>query len=136
MRVLFLCAAILIANTGFAPQAASPAAAPAAGAPAATDQAKLALAKEWFGRLQSGNIDHAQLDDSGNMALDDETVKGITARIAPLGAPVSFVQQDVGSHDGSTAYTYLLTFKDGTKISFVLLVDGNGQIAGISVQSA
>jgi hypothetical protein len=134
MRELILCAAILIANLALAPQAASPDAGAAAGAPAATDQTKLALAKQLFGQLQSGTLDHGQLDDTANMSLDDETVKGLATQLGPLGAPVTFVQQQVGTRDGSATYTYLLTFKNGTKISLVLIVDGNGKIAGISVQ--
>ena len=132
MREFALCAAILIANVAAAPQAA--ASPEAAGAPAAVDQSKLALAKEWFTRMQTGDIDHSQLSDSGNMSLDADTVKDISAQVAPLGAPVTFVQQQVGVQNGGASYTYLLTFKNGTKLSFVLLLDGSGKIAGISVQ--
>ena len=132
MREFALCAAILIASVAAAPQAA--ASPEAAGAPAAVDQSKLALAKEWFTRMQTGDIDHSQLSDSGNMSLDADTVKDISAQVAPLGAPVTFVQQQVGVQNGSASYTYLLTFKNGTKLSFVLLLDGSGKIAGISVQ--
>ena len=101
---------------------------------AAVDQSKLALAKEWFTRMQTGDIDHSQLSDSGNMSLDADTVKDISAQVAPLGAPVTFVQQQVGAQNGGASYAYLLTFKNGTKLSFVLLLDGSGKIAGISVQ--
>jgi hypothetical protein len=132
MREFALCAALLIANVAAAPQAA--ASPEAAGAPAAVDQSKLALAKEWFTRMQTGDIDHSQLSDSGNMSLDADTVKDISAQVAPLGAPVTFVQQQVGVQNGGASYTYLLTFKNGTKLSFVLLLDGSGKIAGISVQ--
>lgn len=132
MREFALCAALLVANVALAPQAAAP---EAAASPAAPDQSKLALAKALFAQLQSGNVDHGQLDDNGNMSLDDDTVKNLAAQVAPLGAPVSFVQQQqVATRDGSTSCTYLLTFKNGTKLSFVMLVDGNGKIAGISVQ--
>jgi hypothetical protein len=134
MRELILCAAILIANLALVPQAASPNAGAPAGAPAATDQTKLALAKQLFAQLQSGTVDHALLDDSGNMSLDDDTVKDISTQVAPLGAPVTFVQQQVGTHDGNAAYTYLLTFKNGTKITLDILVDATGKIAGISVE--
>ena len=132
MREFALCAALLIAIVAAAPQAA--ASPEAAGSPAAVDQSKLALAKEWFTRMQTGDIDHSQLSDSGNMSLDADTVKDISAQVAPLGAPVTFVQQQVGVQNGGASYTYLLTFKNGTKLSFVLLLDGSGKIAGISVQ--
>jgi hypothetical protein len=135
MREFVLCAAILVASVAAAPQpATSPDGAAAQAAPAAVDQSKLALAKEWFARMQTGDIDHSQLNDSGNMSLDADTVKDISSQVAPLGAPVTFVQQQVGALNGNASYTYLLTFKNGTKISFVLLLDGNGKIAGISVQ--
>ncbi len=133
MREFVLCAAILIAAVAAVPE---PAASPDGAAPAAAavDQSKLALAKEWFTRMQTGDIDHSQLNDSGNMSLDADTVKDISSQVAPLGAPVTFVQQQVGALNGNASYTYLLTFKNGTKISFILLLDGNGKIAGISVQ--
>ena len=131
MREVALCAAVLIASVAAVPQAA---ASQGAAAPAAVDQSKLALAKEWFARMQTGDIDHSQLSDSGNMSLDADTVKDISSQVAPLGAPVTFVQQQVGVQNGSTSYAYLLTFKDGTKLSFVMLLDGSGKIAGISVQ--
>lgn len=135
MRKFVLCAAIIIATVAVAPQPeAPPDAAAASAAPAAVDQAKLALAKEWFTRMQTGDIDHSQLNDSGNMSLDADTVKDISAQVAPLGAPVTFVQQSIGALNGGASYAYLLTFKNGTKISFILLLDGTGKIAGISVQ--
>ena len=115
---------------GAAPQEVSQA--PAASA--APDQSTLALAKEWFHRIQSGDIDHSQLNDSANMSLDADTVKEYSAQVAPLGAPVTFVQVQTGALNGNTAYTYALTFKNGAKIAFILLLDGNGKIAGISVQ--
>ncbi|HTA40784.1 MAG TPA: hypothetical protein VK760_17000 [Candidatus Acidoferrales bacterium] len=131
MREFVMCAALLIAAAGFAPKTNLLAQA----APAATDQAStLALAKEWFHRVQTGDIDHSQLNDAANMSLDADSVKELSAQVAPLGAPVTFVQQQVGSLGGNTSYTYALSFKDGTKIAFILLVDGNGKIAGISVQ--
>jgi hypothetical protein len=130
VRELVIGAALLIATAGFAPQASSPA--PAASA--AADQSTLAIAKDWFRRVQTGDIDHSQLNDAANMSLDADSVKELSAQVAPLGTPVTFVQQQVGSLNGNTAYTYALSFKNGTKISFILLLDGNGKIAGISVQ--
>ena len=130
VRGLIISAAILVATAGFAPAAGSP----APQTSAAADQSTLSLAKEWFHRVQTGDIDHSQLNDVANMNLDADSVKELSAQVAPLGTPVTFVQQQAGSLNGNTAYTYALTFKDGTKISFILLLDGNGKIAGISVQ--
>jgi hypothetical protein len=131
VRALVTGAAFLIAAAGFAAQAvAQTPAAP----PAAADQSTLSLAKEWFHRVQTGDIDHSQLNDAANMSLDADSVKELSAQVAPLGAPVTFVQQQVGSLSGNTAYTYALSFKNGTKISFIMLLDGNGKIAGLSVQ--
>jgi hypothetical protein len=130
VRELILGAALLVATPALAP----PANAPAPAASAAIDQTTLALAKDWFHRIQTGDIDHSQLNDAANMSLDDDSVKELSAQVAPLGTPVTFVQQQVASAAGSTAYTYALTFKNGTKIAFVLLIDGNGKIAGLSFQ--
>jgi hypothetical protein len=130
VREFVICGALLIATAGFAPQANPPAQA----APAADQASTLALAKEWFHRVQTGDIDHSQLNDAANMSLDADSVKEMSAQVAPLGAPVTFVQQQVGSNNGNTAYTYAVSFKDGTKIAFILLIDGNGKIAGLTVQ--
>jgi hypothetical protein len=130
VRAFVLGAALLAATLAAAPQEGSPA--PAASA--AVDQTAMALAKEWFHRLQTGDIDHSQLNDGANMSLDADSVKELATQVAPLGAPTAFVQQSVGTLNGNTAYTYELTFKNGTKIAFVLLLDGNGKIAGLSVQ--
>jgi hypothetical protein len=110
-------------------------AAPAPAASAAVDQTMLATAKDWFHRLQTGDIDHSALNDNANMSLDADSVKELTAQVAPLGNPLAFVQKAIGTLNGNTSYTYELTFKNGAKIGFVLLVDGNGKIAGISVQN-
>jgi len=113
--------------------AAAPPDAPAPAASSAVDQTALALAKDTFHQLQTGDVDHSQLNDSANMSLDVDSVKELTAQVAPLGPPLTFVQQSVAPLNGNTAYTYALTFKGGTKISFVLLLDGNGKIAGLSL---
>jgi hypothetical protein len=137
VRELALCAALLAACVAATQQEATSApGAPAVAATAApVDQAMLATAKDWFHRLQTGDIDHSQLNDSANMSMDADSVKELTAQVAPLGAPSSFVQKAIGSLGGSTEYTYALAFKSGTKITFILLVDGDGKIAGISVQT-
>jgi hypothetical protein len=130
MRAIALCAALMAGTLAAAPQ--EPSSAPAAST--AADPATLALAKEWFHRLQTGDIDHAQLNDNANMSLDDDSVKELSAQVAPLGAPLSFVPKQTGSLNGNAEYVYELTFKGGTRISFVLLLDGNGKIAGLAVQ--
>jgi hypothetical protein len=130
VRELVICVALLLATSGAMLQATSP----APEASAAADQSTMALAKEWFHRIQTGDIDHSQLNDSANMSLDADSVKELSAQIAPLGAPVTFVAQSTGTLNGNTTYTYALTFKNGTKIALILLLDGNGKIAGISFQ--
>ena len=128
MRSFALAIALISTCVAAAPQES---AAPAPAASAAVDPAKLALAKEWFHRLQTGDIDHSQLNDAANMSLDADSVKEMSAQVAPLGAPVTFVQTQIGSLNGSTSYTYALSFKNGAKIAFILLLDGSGKIAGL-----
>lgn len=141
MRGLVVCAALLATSIAATQQESAPPAAPAA-APAAAaataapvDQTMLATAKDWFHRLQTGDIDHSQLNDNANMSMDEDSVKELTAQVAPLGAPVSFAQKAIGSLGGNTEYTYALAFKGGAKLTFILLIDGDNKIAGISVQT-
>jgi hypothetical protein len=128
MRALAVCVALLLGGVAAMPQEGSPSPA------AASEQSMLALAKEWFHRIQTGAIDHSQLNDNANMSMDADSVKELTAQTAPLGVPSTFVQKQVGTLNGTSSYTYELTFKNGTKIAFILLVDNAGKIAGISVQ--
>ncbi|HTX59231.1 MAG TPA: hypothetical protein VMH02_06085 [Verrucomicrobiae bacterium] len=129
-------AAALAVALAVLPNAAFAQATPAPAASSQADQAALDRAKDCFRSLQAGTLDRSQLDDSANMNLDVDTVKDMTAQLAPLGAPATFAQQDVSTKDGLTYYTYALAFKNGSKLNFVMVVDGAGQIAGLLLQPA
>ncbi len=113
-----------------------PAAPPLAPMPAATatpspDPAMLARAKNEFAQLQSGKIDRTTLTTEMSTALTDDKLATLKGAIGNLGTPVSFDQQRTGTQ-GDVRYTvYLVTFANGTKLNFLIAVDGQGKIAGM-----
>jgi hypothetical protein len=110
---------------------AAPMAAPSASA--TIDPQMLSRAKDWFARLQAGNIDRSQLATTANGALTDSAISNARNMLASLGAPLSFVQQQAGSQGGVNYAVYLLTFKDGSKLDFFFAVDQQGKIEGLQL---
>jgi hypothetical protein len=113
-----------------------PAAPPLAPMPAATatpspDPAMLARAKDEFAQLQSGKIDRTTLTTEMSTALTDDKLATLKAAIGNLGTPVSFDQQRSGTQGDVRYDVYLVTFANGTKLNFLIAVDGQGKIAGM-----
>jgi hypothetical protein len=113
------------------PPPMAPMAAPSASA--TTDPRMLARAKDWFARLQSGNIDRSQLATNANGALTDSAISNARSMLSNLGTPASFVQQQAGSQGGVNYAVYLLTFRNGTKLNFFFAVDQQGKIEGLQL---
>jgi hypothetical protein len=116
---------------GTSPAEATPAASPAptpvvvvAENPAVTKRAK-----DWFHRVQTGNIDRTQLGAAMNLAMTADSIKQGVAQLGPLGAPQSFTYvKTLLSADFSTA-VYALTFASG-KLLWTFTLDHKGFIAG------
>lgn len=102
----------------------------AAPAPA-VDPAILARAKEWFGRIQSGNIDRTQLDAQMDKFLTPAMVNGAVPRLKALGDPLSFSfdrSQPVGH--GTTDYAFVIAFAK-SKLDFHIGIDADGKLGAI-----
>jgi hypothetical protein len=107
---------------------------PASSAPTpAPNPAMIAQAKEVFTQLQGGTIDRSLLEPTMSAALTEDKLTTLKGSIGSLGAPVTFDQQRSGMQGDLTYAMYLLTFKDGTKLQLLDVVDKQGKIAGLKL---
>ena len=152
LLVLILCASTIGAvppagGSIMQPQQPPPAPAPppmaplpaATAAPTATpspDPAMLAHAKNEFAQLQSGKIDRTTLTTDMNALLTDDKLASVKSAIGNFGAPVSFDQQHAGTQGDVRFAVYLVTFGNGTKVDFLIGVDGQGKIAALRLTPA
>jgi len=113
---------------------ASPSPTPTASVSAA-DQKVLDRAKTWYGMLQTGKIDRAQLTKDMNDALTPAKVEAISQQLKPLGAPSSFTQKDLSAVGAYTVYHYNVAVSGGTLV-MTFALDKSGQIAGINLRPA
>jgi hypothetical protein len=115
----------------------APAPPPVAPMPAQTgptpspDPAMLAQAKTVFAQLQSGKLDRTALTTEMSTALTDDKLATVKSSIGTLGPPVSFEQEHAGTQTGVRYGVYLVTFSNGTKLDFLIGIDGQGKIAGM-----
>jgi hypothetical protein len=134
MNRLFAGVALAFALTATAATAA-PTAAPA---PTPTpDAAVMARAKDWFHRIETGNIDRSQLSAQVNAALSDAMIKQVASQVSPLGEPTSFTQIQTGTRGGSAYCVYEVTFSTGEKWHYVFAYDpATTKITGLRVLPA
>ena len=116
--------AAVIANDKCAAAATRPAG-------ATVDPKVLALAKEWFHRFQTGNIDRSQLDASSNMELTAQDIREQEAALSALGKPAGFKFLGSDSIQGDRAYHFLITFAGPDRIVESIALNKWGKIAGI-----
>ena len=92
-----------------------------------------AKAKEWFRRLQTGEIDRSQLDARLNAQLTDDIVQRETKALTPLGDPASFVFVRTYALDEALEYDFLLQFKAARLVELISF-DPTGKIAGLGLE--
>jgi hypothetical protein len=124
-----LCAAAQ-STPGPSPAAGAPASPDASASPLSVDPAVTTRAKEWYHRIQTANFDRSQLTADASALLTDSLVKGVAAKIAPLGDPTAFEIVDEKTEAPNTAYIYKLTFASGT-LYFVFVLNDSGKISGL-----
>ena len=108
----------------------------AAVSPAPTDDKTVAArAREWFGRLQRGDIDRAQLTKEMNDGLPADKVAQLSAALKPLGEPQSFTLIDKTPRGRFTVYRYHLDVTGGA-LTFSFVLDPAAMIAGLFVTPA
>jgi len=109
---------------------------PAATATPSPDPALLARAKNEFAQLQSGKIDRTTLTTDMSTLLTDDKLATVKSAFGNTGAPVSFEQQRTGTQGDVRYAVYLVTFASGTKVDFLIGVDGQGKIAALRLTPA
>lgn len=92
-----------------------------------------AKAKEWFRRLQTGEIDRSQLDAQLNAQLTDDIVRRETKTLTALGDPATFVFVRTYALDEALEYDFLLQFK-ATRLVELISFDASGKIAGLGFE--
>jgi hypothetical protein len=106
-------------------------ASPAAAANAPTDDAAVAArAKDWLHQIETGKIDRSQLDDRMNAALTDDKLAQVSAQLAPLGDPASFMLVKKSTVGTYTVYVYKAQFAAVTLYESFSL-DPGGKIGGL-----
>jgi len=142
MFVLALVAAASLSGTqrslADAPYATTPptATSSAAASPALSDDKVVAArAREWFGMLQRGDIDRAQLTKAMNDGLPADKVAQVSAFLKPLGTPQSFTLIDKTQQGKFTVYRYHVDVP-GSALTFTFVLDPEAMIAGLFVRKA
>lgn len=133
--VLSLALALSLAPLGAT--AATATAAPAAKATPNVPAATIARAKDWLHRLQTADIDRAQLTPKMQAALAPAAAKAFAEKIGPFGTIETFEPTEAHSVDGNTAYVFQVGFQNGTEAYFVFETsDVSGKISGLNLKLA
>jgi hypothetical protein len=94
-------------------------------------------AREWFHRVQTGDIDRSQLSPEANAALTPAIVDTFKTKLGPLGAPSSFALFRKEFVEDKAAYVYLAKFpKSKVELDWVFALDKTGRVAGLRLSSA
>ena len=93
----------------------------------------LALAKEWFLRFQSGNIDRSKLDVRTNEQLTDDMIRQESATLKPLGRPIRFIFFGSQRVQYATGYKFGVEFRAARVIESIAF-DADGKIGGFNFQ--
>ena len=103
-----------------------------------TENSVETLALEWFGRMETGQIDRTQLAAGYSTQLTDDAVQGISRYLKkheygapPAGAKV-LKTRTIGEQ---TFYVVKLLFPRGDAASLLFGFDAEGKITGISLMS-
>jgi len=99
------------------------------------DKAVAARAREWFGRLQRGDIGRTQLTKAMNDGLPADKVAQVSAFLKPLGTPQSFMLIDKTQQGTFSVYRYHVDVTGGA-LTFTFVLDPEAMIAGLFVTKA
>ena len=107
---------------------------PNAGPSTAPSPVPLSTAKRIFAQLQAGKIDPSQLaTGTPYVNMNGATLANAQRMVGGLGPPVSFVQTQSTTQGNSAAGLYIVTFQNGQKVDFLLAIDSQGKIEGMSL---
>lgn len=88
------------------------------------------MAVQWFQRMQTGQVDRAQLSDDLNGKLTDVVISQISTQLKPYGQPGSITYLGGRIVNGDDVYAYILNFK-ASKVRELMAIDNTGKINGL-----
>lgn len=101
--------------------------------PAPGENTKItALARQWIGRLQTGDVDRSQLTSKMSAVFSSDVVRVLKRDIGGLGEPTSFVYRGMQSAGGIAVYKYRVQFP-ALALLLTLGIDSQGKIAGLNL---
>jgi CubicO group peptidase (beta-lactamase class C family) len=89
-----------------------------------------ARAREWLGRLQSGNIDRSQLGAQMNAALTPAVLAQVKRQLSAFGTPNAFQYAGKTPRGTYTEYDYRVTFAKGVQ-KWLFVLGADRKIAGM-----
>jgi hypothetical protein len=95
--------------------------------------AVLALAKEWFHRFQTGDIDRSQLDAQTDRALTTVMVRQEAARLRSLGNPIRFAFLGSRRVQEATEYDFAISFR-AAKVLEAIAFGASGKVVGVDFE--
>lgn len=135
-KLLSLVFVLSLAPLGAA-AAPTPTAAPTARATPNVSAATIARAKDWLHRLQTADIDRAQLTPKMQVALAPAAAKAFAEKIGPFGTIETFLPSEEHHVEGNTAYVFDVEFQNGTKAYFVFEAnDASRKVSGLNLKLA
>jgi len=87
-------------------------------------------AVEWLERVQSGDVDHSQLNKTIDAKLTPQMLATLKKQLAPLGKPYGAAYGGSKIVGQTTVYRYVVAFKDGS-IEEYISFDQAGKISGL-----
>lgn len=130
-------AALILALFATAPLVALASTPAPTATPAQATQQTLMRAKEWLGRMQSGNVDRSQLTAKMSEQYTDDVRATLANEVGPMGAVVAMTLKDVKHKEGSTGYLFSVTYANGTNAEYLFaLEDATGKVSGLSFTPA
>lgn len=134
VKKFVVCAFALLLSIGSVGLAGAASPASPAASPAATPAAR---AKEWLGRIQTGNIDRSQLTPALSKSFTAALVGQLSEKIGPLGSPLSMVEVEKHVDAKDRAYVYKVEFANDTTLYFVIAFDvASNRISGLRFTNA
>lgn len=94
----------------------------------------VAMAQDWFYRVQTGRLDRSQLDVRCNGEITDEVVAQEAAALRPLGKPVGFYYVGATHAQHAVGYYFTITFSAATVVEAIAF-DDDGKIGELDFQT-
>lgn len=99
--------------------------------PVVDDSTVSLRAREWFGRLQKGQLDRAQLTSDLSAGLQDATVAALSKQLSAFGTPQRIVLRTKQQLAGNTTWTFRVSWTDQVLDYTFGVEDATGKISAL-----